>query len=1326
MRRLVRYLFFVSLFCVMAGMILFSKQILLKFVGWKAAHYCKEAFGAHLSFNALTWEGSAIVFKKGRLYHEGEIEATFEVASLIPFLDWKERTFGGNLKLSQLKIIHQKKDSRPVPTPPSPSSKLFTLRLDTMIEEGELFLYESLSDHGSNHGFFQHLYFDLTHHVHGKQMQGAIALKWEENGTQFITHFHSRDGDRVDLSAHFLSHSFPKLSHLVTYFFQSYLPEPAFQWEILNGTVDGELEIALIEGVPSIIKGRVNLSEIRGKNSHLGIVAACDYLGCDLDIDISQISTINGTFDLRGGVLSLRDKGDFWPRLCDLKDLHSNLCIKEGKLESSTLKGCFMGMEGELVLDWQAQDKIMEMGFRGSSEQIRDLIPKKIYKGFISAFPHDFFSLEAVLKPSEEGLMLEGTLLITDEEVSINRLFFGCILGGGPKTDPLVLIDSVSPSINLFLEHLKHQFCLSHKRFGWFHGEGLPLQKFLSPFLFRDVQVDLSGVANFEGTFDERYLILFYEGKDWTLTSPTFELHVDQVKKSSRSSVHYLDLKTWSHVGFLPLKEATYWQKNYDFRLENVNAFVQFENQNIQIQDIVANSGGLDFHGDVHLKIQSLNDIDLTISVDKIRGSAAQAQGFLTHIKPSLLWDIPIEGEVVGEDRSLFLRYHFNPTISLVEGHVLGKIALNSLAGVLFDKNLSALVDYNCVTTDLSCHITDKAHCDLNYIAHNNEEGREIFVSGTLLSPHQRLTIKALQKESALNVTDLTYGLWKGHAALIFQERAIIIQNSFCLSEEGKSFSFAGRYDSEESTLRGDIQGLKKSFSYEKSQEEIEGCGTFFWKMGEEICTVEELEIAIPTDAQKEKYKLGSLHYDLKYREVIFDGFDFSISSEKLLHLLSIAKEYFPEQTDLFNSAKLIHLNAPLEGHISLKSSPTNVWVYLSLKDGVYEFSDHKLDLKNFYLVYDPTEIRVWGDSLFHDRYYGFHLSIDSKTLKEGELFLFDTSNEAGMTISCERGEESHWRVKKIKGNMEGMEVDLISSAVQRNILNGSIQFDLQKIISFLEPSWREKIERFSSEGTYQLIGEFSWKKESPIFVGEIKGKNCGVRGLVVQSFSSSLEYGTDQIRISNCVLQDRAGTLSIDAMNLHRHEGHWYIALDKLSLENVRFSRLHWDPEVKPLLRSLFIRSCNLNQCTGRWGEWHTLLGSGTIEFTNFPKKTLFSQLLFLPSEITARIGLDFSSSMPVRGIIDYSIGEGKIQFIKFKEMYSFGKRSRLYLAHGASSYVDFKGNLNMQVKMKQYSLLMKLAEFFTISIKGTLLRPTYTLSNQIDPDDSFIPTNA
>jgi hypothetical protein len=75
------------------------------------------------------------------------------------------------------------------------------------------------------------------------------------------------------------------------------------------------------------------------------------------------------------------------------------------------------------------------------------------------------------------------------------------------------------------------------------------------------------------------------------------------------------------------------------------------------------------------------------------------------------------------------------------------------------------------------------------------------------------------------------------------------------------------------------------------------------------------------------------------------------------------------------------------------------------------------------------------------------------------------------------------------------------------------------------------------------------------------------------------------------------------------------------------------------------------------------------------------------------------------------------KIYLTKFKDVYSEGKLSRFYLPNAPySSYVDFDGNLHMQIRIKQYNLFFKLAELFTISIQGTCQHPTYTLHTQHD----------
>ena len=87
-----------------------------------------------------------------------------------------------------------------------------------------------------------------------------------------------------------------------------------------------------------------------------------------------------------------------------------------------------------------------------------------------------------------------------------------------------------------------------------------------------------------------------------------------------------------------------------------------------------------------------------------------------------------------------------------------------------------------------------------------------------------------------------------------------------------------------------------------------------------------------------------------------------------------------------------------------------------------------------------------------------------------------------------------------------------------------------------------------------------------------------------------------------------------------------------------------------------------------------------------------------------------------PVIGTIYYEIKEGKIFLTKLKDAYSQGKMSKFYLPNNSShqSYVDFDGNLNIQIKMKHDNLIFKLAELFTVTVQGNLQKPTYTLQKQ------------
>src|SRR5690606_14660850 len=136
------------------------------------------------------------------------------------------------------------------------------------------------------------------------------------------------------------------------------------------------------------------------------------------------------------------------------------------------------------------------------------------------------------------------------------------------------------------------------------------------------VPIELSGEVSVKGSFDERYLVMFYEGKKVSLEGPSFRLAVDTISNQGEiAAVHYIDLKTWDHVGYLPLKGATHVQKNFDIDVKYIEGLVQCENKSIRINDVKTIWKGLPMDGRLEIQMHSLTDMDLGLQSTIRQGS---------------------------------------------------------------------------------------------------------------------------------------------------------------------------------------------------------------------------------------------------------------------------------------------------------------------------------------------------------------------------------------------------------------------------------------------------------------------------------------------------------------------------------------------------------------------------------------------------------------------------------------------------------------------------------------------------------------------------------
>lgn len=1141
-----RYLWRGSLLIALVFCALFPKAIFLKFIEWETALVFKKQWNATFTFDALFWEKGAVIFQNGKIFKEGCIESAFSTASWRPNIALFKRELGGHLEIEGLKII--KKNLHALRKFEIPKKRWLYLNFDLLAPDA---------------------------HFHFGDVELIFDLEKKEDNFTFTT----------DL----LGHNLRDLYHTFCTLFHGQIPNHLVGWEIIGGELKGETTISFSRKRIDKLKGKIEATEIEAKHQALELCGEWDTLLADFDIDIGSSLTWNGMLTLLGGQLNVQDS-TFW----NLSDLHSTISIQEGKIESSFLRGKFMGMEGEVDLDWLAHENLVELSFQGNSSEILPLIPKRFQQGFGVGFPDDQFAVDALVKRTKEGLKLEGTLAIA-EEYSLN---FGCHFGEVAKNVEVVpqTLPILSLPMDHFLDNLKQQFCLSDKRLGWFQGEGFLLEKFLSPFLPLQDSVSLLGKINFEGTFDERYLIIFYEGENFHLEGNSFALQVDHVNEDVSSNIvaaHYIDLKTKDHVGVLPIAEAQYRQKKQNVVFAPLRALVHIENDQIRIKEIETSWRKLELQGEANL---SLNDLDFTLSVPTCQGPLEDAIELCNHF---VSLQVPFVGEI--SSRGEGLQIHHN----------------QESKSVTFSGRCLANAHFNL------CSFKDNEF----YFDYDSKEKKM-----TVSEAKGSMVFKKREYEYGIPLLQFSPELW---------ELKMYISDF------------------------GDVTGKIENGDLKIAGEKIEVMGTY-----------QEGHLQIP-HYQIHDY-FGSMELqknDLK---------QFSIKKGK--NVLQIAgkfdesKHFYGEvEHVVFDLAILQFIKGTIEGRGTLQ--------------------------------YDG-ELQTSLLASFHEFPFGLYFSTPSVSLDKGKVTLF--KEDESVTVFFENG----WQLAEIKGKLLGCEAALKVYEEPQNIsLIGRLSFDAQMLLyanrlPFQLDTWM---------GNYTLEGKWSFNRQdlfNPTFVGNLEGVRCGMHSVMCDHIHSDLEYRDKSIRLQNLVMTDWSGKLRATNIFLDR-EGKF--SCEKVALENFRLSRLKspWtemEKRNRPLFRSFCIPYFTLNQFCGQLGDMQTFSGEGVLHFTNYCKRTLFSNLMQLPTEITARLGLDLTTLIPVKGEVLFKIQDEKIYLNEFKDVFSDGKRARFYLASEEPAYIDFKGNLDFKVRMKQYTLLMKLAEFFTLSVKGTLVNPLYTLINQLE----------
>lgn len=517
---------------------------------------------------------------------------------------------------------------------------------------------------------------------------------------------------------------------------------------------------------------------------------------------------------------------------------------------------------------------------------------------------------------------------------------------------------------------------------------------------------------------------------------------------------------------------------------------------------------------------------------------------------------------------------------------------------------------------------------------------------------------------------------------------------------------------------------------------------------------IEELAIkANDIRSQKETtLKMETLHYSPRRETCSLRNLHFSLDPEFLTTLSEMSQDLLPDYTrecsQLSEILQKIQSEKTLKGIANANVAPEKIHLSLSLENGKYAFANAEYILKDLSLNKTTHELKIESRCLHNNAEYWASCKTDSKEMKEGTFTLSEKrpnelkETDAPLTMLWKRGEKNDFFITKAEGDFSGLRFLLRHKknalSTKQTVLTGKVAIDFKKAANLFDENIKNHIHSAQIGDGYELLGEFSLPSQSPEkinFEGQIKGKNFGLINKRFQTLSAKISCDHNSIYLQDLHVKDPAFEMLSDELTLVKYpHNKWLMNIPSIEIKNLHPKMLRAKKNNRSSSKPLIIKHAELRNVSGILSDPKTYSGKGYISFHNPSRKNLFHILFAIPNDLISRIGLDPNLLVPIMGTIDYELKGNKVYLTKFKDVYSDGRRSKFFLSRNSGqSYMDLYGNLNVKIKMKQHNIIFKIAELFTISIKGTIEKPLYTLQKDIaktkpeeTPVDNFKETNA
>ena len=322
------------------------------------------------------------------------------------------------------------------------------------------------------------------------------------------------------------------------------------------------------------------------------------------------------------------------------------------------------------------------------------------------------------------------------------------------------------------------------------------------------------------------------------------------------------------------------------------------------------------------------------------------------------------------------------------------------------------------------------------------------------------------------------------------------------------------------------------------------------------------------------------------------------------------------------------------------------------------------------------------------------------------------------LNVSWVIDENKNFLMQEITGHFCGIDFlfqeDL--DHMNSNNLFGSLKFNGSKLKKIFPKNIENSFDHYLIGAGYEMSGKLGFDFSKPNFInfdGLFSGKDFELFSYQFKTMFSKLHIDENSVKFTDFKISDGAGIVTINEMNFEKNKNIWELNIPLLKIKDLRPSLLK---EInKPLeeITPFLIRDLVLKDFKGDLGNKNSFSGNGNMHFINSFKR---GQSVFdFPADVLSRIvGIDLELLTPVKGSVDFFVKNGKFNLAKLNDSFSEAERSKFFLLDkGQKPFVDFDGNIYINIAMKQY-VLFKFTESFVISIRGNLEDPKCNLKKK------------